>query len=59
MGIVTRIKNELKNGEVQGGELSNLIKNTIDDYPTENEIKNVVVDFIAEKGYEAIKVTKA
>lgn len=58
-GIINKIKKELRNGEVQGRALLDLITNTASNYPTENEIKEVLVDFIAENGYSAIKFVNA
>lgn len=59
LGSINSIKNELRNGEVQGRALLQLIKNTVNDYPTENEIKDVLVDFIADNGYEAMRITNS
>lgn len=58
-GIIGNIKNELRNGEVTGRALLELINNAVTNYPTENEIRGVVVDFIADNGYNAIKITNA
>lgn len=55
VGMIDGIKKELKNGEVQGRALLQLIKNVVDNYLTEKEIKDVVVDFVADSGYEKLK----
>lgn len=57
LGAIDQIREELKNGEVQGRKLLELITNTVLEFPTDYEIKEVVVDFIADNGYDAINVT--
>lgn len=58
-GIIDRVEKEMGNGEVRSKEMLEIITRVVEDYPTKEEIKQVLVDFIAKNGYSAIKVTNA
>lgn len=58
-GMINGIREELKNGEVQGRALLQLIDNIVYNYLTENEIKDVIVDFVVDNGYEKLKSANA
>ena len=58
-GILAKILKEMKNGEIRSSELVALITRVVQDYPTKEEIKNVLVDFVAKNGYEAMMPTNA
>lgn len=58
-GMINGIREELKNGEVQGRALLQLIDNIVYNYLTEKEIKDVIVDFVVDNGYEKLKSTNA
>lgn len=58
-GMINGIREELKNGEVQGRALLQLIEDIVYNYLTENEIKDVIVDFVVDNGYGNLKSANA
>ena len=54
-GITERIQKEMGNGEIRSKEMLEITNMVIADYPTIEEINNVLVDFIEKNGYSAIK----
>lgn len=58
-GMINGIREELKNGEVQGRALLQLIDNIVYNYLTEKEIKDVIVDFVVDNGYGNLKSANA
>jgi len=58
-GIITNIQKEIGNGEVRSKELVEIIKRVVSQFPTKEEIYSVLVDFIADKGYSAIRYANA
>ena len=55
LGIIVNVKKKVGNGEVRSKELLDIIKKVIEAFPTREEIYNVLVEFVANKGYSAIK----
>ena len=55
-GIIKRIQKEMGNGEVRSKEMLEIISRVSSDYPTKEEINNVLVDFIEGNGYSSIKL---
>ena len=59
LGVVDRVEKRMGNGEIRSKEMLELITQVVAEYPTKEEIKGVLVDFIAKNGYSAINLTKA
>jgi len=59
LGVIETTFKEMENGEIRSGELIELISRVVEDFPTREEIRIVLVDFIAKKGYEAIRATNS
>ena len=59
IGMVDRVEKRMGNGEIRSKEMLDLITQVVTEYPTKEEIKGVLVDFIAKNGYSAINLAKA
>lgn len=55
-GITERIQKEMGNGEIRSREMLEITTRVVADYPTTEEINNVLVDFIEKNSYLAIKL---
>jgi len=59
LGIIDRVEKRMGNEGIRSKEMLELINSVVAEYPTKEEIKQVLVDFIAKNGYSAIKTTNA
>ena len=55
LGIIANVKKEMGNGEIRSKEMLEIIGRVVEAFPTKEEIYNVLVEFVATKGYSAIK----
>ncbi len=55
LGIIANVKKEMGNGEIRSKEMLELVGKVVQNFPTKEEIYNVLVDFVAKNGYKAIK----
>ena len=56
-GIIVAVEKEMGNGEIRSKEMLEIVRKVTADYPTKEEIKQLLADFIAKNGFSAIKVS--
>lgn len=59
LGIIDRVKKEMGDGEVRSKEMIAIISRVVDDFPTREEINNVLLDVVAKNGYFVINDSNA